>query len=628
MLICYHIYVWQWSCCTSPPNYGLRYIITYLFVLCLHFLSFAQSDSLNIDTITIKSVMVACCNENKQILNQHNQNILSLPNNWYIKSNGPGGVSTLSLRGGSSSQNNTFWNDVPINNPMLGLNDLTLLPLGIIESLTISKSGNTGSKGQGSLSGSVSINTHDPDPAIAELTLMYGSFGHKQINLQTDLEFGKIKWQSKLFILDADNDFSYALNGGSDQKLNSNADFNSKGTIQTLSFRPNTKHTLELNYWWQKTDRGIPPLSTQTTSLARQYDDQQRVNFVWRYLDNNFKLYNSFAYIDEHNDYADPQIMLNANNQFKRWYHHVELKKNLGEFSFALQNQSSYAMGKSDSYSDQNTLKSVSPMISIGKQFRRTRTQFILRKEWSNLTDAPISPTLIINTDYSNGLSSSFKLSKEYRLPTLNELFWRPGGNSDIRPESGWNQELTIGYKPSIVYFEIGLYHRLINDWILWTLNDGSFFFAVENITQVRSYGTDITLKAHKKYNTIDITTHFNYAYTRSFSEMSINAPSIEKGQQLIYIPEHTATANIQADFSNSSLSFLLSYTGAVRGINEMVEDYLIANIYLDHTLNFHRHKVKAGLAINNLLGSDYRIVERRPMPGRHFNLFIKTSFN
>ena len=58
----------------------------------------------------------------------------------YIKSYGLGSIATLSIRGSSSNQNLLLWNEVPVDNPMLGLSDISLIQNGALKNASLLKS--------------------------------------------------------------------------------------------------------------------------------------------------------------------------------------------------------------------------------------------------------------------------------------------------------------------------------------------------------------------------------------------------------------------------------------------------------------------------------------------------------
>ena len=104
---------------------------------------------------------------------------LAFSNTGYIRTNGIGGVSTLSLRGSSSSQVSVNWNGLPIESPMLGLLDLALLPSPLIDSWEIHKGGNSSKWGSGAIGGILLIESRLPetDTSLLSLCTSIGSFG-------------------------------------------------------------------------------------------------------------------------------------------------------------------------------------------------------------------------------------------------------------------------------------------------------------------------------------------------------------------------------------------------------------------------------------------------------------------
>ena len=77
----------------------------------------------------------------------------------FIKSYGPGSLSTLSLRGSNASQTAVLWNGINICSPMLGLFDLTLIPTFLIDQATIQYGGSGASLGSGAIGGALHLDS-------------------------------------------------------------------------------------------------------------------------------------------------------------------------------------------------------------------------------------------------------------------------------------------------------------------------------------------------------------------------------------------------------------------------------------------------------------------------------------
>ena len=86
-------------------------------------------------------------------------------------------------------------------------------------------------------------------------------------------------------------------------------------------------------------------------------------------------------------------------------------------------------------------------------------------------------------------------VSRNYRFPTLNDLYFLPGGNTDLKNESGFQYEagLSFAVGKEGIYTLSGSaswYDQHIDDWILW-LPTAKGFFSPVNIKKVHAYGVE-----------------------------------------------------------------------------------------------------------------------------------------
>ena len=54
------------------------------------------------------------------------------------------------------------------------------------------------------------------------------------------------------------------------------------------------------------------------------------------------------------------------------------------------------------------------------------------------------------------------------RMPTLNDRFWRPGGDPDLRPERGWNADAGLAWAPARYRIEGPFFASATRDQIVW----------------------------------------------------------------------------------------------------------------------------------------------------------------
>ena len=63
----------------------------------------------------------------------------------FLRSYGPGGISTLSLRGTNTSQSGVFWNGINLNQPNMGMTDLSRISTFEFSDISL-QSGGAGSR--------------------------------------------------------------------------------------------------------------------------------------------------------------------------------------------------------------------------------------------------------------------------------------------------------------------------------------------------------------------------------------------------------------------------------------------------------------------------------------------------
>lgn len=547
----------------------------------------------------------------------------------YIKSYGSGSLATLSIRGGNANQALVKWNNIPITNPMLGISDLSLIPMTLFEHSYIQTGGHTISEGNGAMTGVVNFknfSSHESNKLSIQSTI--GSFGNRFFGANYKWKKKSLSSMTKGFYTLADNDFSYKISDNLPLKKQTHANYNSKGFMQNLSLQLNQNNILKLDLWFQKSFREIPPNTTQTNSVAIQNDLHYRYILSHSYYGNNFSLFNQFSYFDENNSYEDPAVLINSDNKFKRWlsqsFASYRFKKDL---TLLFNYQYTHISAETEFYNNQKNIDQLAFVISADKRWEHFFVSIGLRKEWNQNTQSPLSPMLHASYGKFNVFKIDYKLSREFRFPTLNELFWMPGGNVDLLPEEGWNQELYIYYLGLKNHeFNVNFYHRLIDNWILWAAEENSFIFNATNLAGVRSYGSEITNKHNFETRKTKNLFSYGYSYTISENQKNLNSPAIKKGDQLFYTPIHKLYFNYQLEHEVAQIGINSTYVSETLGINEDLESYWLLNTSVSKQLKFKKVALETSLNFNNILNTNYRVIERRPMPGRHFSIQLNLT--
>jgi hypothetical protein len=94
----------------------------------------------------------------------------------YLKTYGPGSLSSISTRGGNAQQTSLIYNDFVINNPLNGAVDLSTIPSVFFNSINVLYGLSSSNQSNGGLAGSILLNDNPSNINFVELGSIYGSY--------------------------------------------------------------------------------------------------------------------------------------------------------------------------------------------------------------------------------------------------------------------------------------------------------------------------------------------------------------------------------------------------------------------------------------------------------------------
>src|SRR5690606_5715624 len=111
--------------------------------------------------------------------------LLEMESPIFIKSYGLGSLATTSFRGGSANHTAVLWNGFNIGSPMNGQIDLSLVPVGIADEVSIQYGGASALWGSGAVGGSVLLNSTPvfDSGLTVDAGASFGSFGDRRQHL-------------------------------------------------------------------------------------------------------------------------------------------------------------------------------------------------------------------------------------------------------------------------------------------------------------------------------------------------------------------------------------------------------------------------------------------------------------
>ena len=334
-------------------------------------------------------------------------------------------------------------------------------------------------------------------------------------------------------------------------------------------------------------------------------------------FESNFKVYHlseAFKYFENKNT----EIFSTAKVQTSLFRYEGFLKS-IDKFQFKPIFEFQYLEGNGENIGinyRKNT--SVSSLISY-KYLKNILFEGSLRKEFNSVFASPILYSLGAKVDLAKWYNVKLNYSKNYRVPTFNDLYWYAGGNMNLKPETVYQYEMTNEFQYKAFQFQVAGFYNDFQNLLKWSPNENGNWIP-ENIESVQSYGAEVSLNFKQKINSFQIESTTNYGYTKSVNEKT--------QKQLIYVPNHKFTSNWNFNYHRLSFNYQMVFNGAVFTSTDnsfFLKEYTLSNVSLYYLFGKHKNIILS-VSTNNVENRYYENLPSRPMPGR--NYFTSLIFN
>ncbi|WP_250631178.1 TonB-dependent receptor plug domain-containing protein [Rhodoflexus caldus] len=551
----------------------------------------------------------------------------------YMREYGGGMMGTISMRGTGPSQTALLWNGINLNHPSLGLIDFSIIPLAAGSRLLVQPGSGSSLYGSDALGGTVHIRTDSEwqEGFQANLQQEFGSFGRYFTRLQAG--GGSEKWQAQtgFYRLQQQNDFPFrnVAKAGVPTERQQNAAVHYWGLTPEIYFRPDNRRQLSLKTWYHDHFRQVQP----TMAAQEVRDEQQDANL--RLMADYEQLTGTHGVFRAKTAFIFDEIIFNGDRSatWRYWTqarHEQNWNNRLtteigGNVQHTRADVRAYRGDITELRTDWFALSrlQIHPNVLLSATIRQTIVPGF---------SAPIAPALGSQwqrkiTD-SQLLTWKLQASKGYRVPTLNDRFWQPGGNPDIRPERSYNAETSLGWQlhkgSNRLQINSTAFRMWVQDWILW-LPRGSFW-SPENAREVRVTGLEINGLYRRLITGGYWELRGHYALNQSLNLQPLSDNDRSAGKQLPYTPLHRAQASSAIVWKGWLLQADANYTGTryPTADNETsLKPFWISNLLVSKDLQIKKIQAQALLRVNNLLNADYQNFQLRAMPGRHFQAGI-----
>ena len=607
--------------------------------------------------------------------------VLTFNSPIFVKSYGRATLSTVSFRGTSASHTQVTWNDMKINNPMLGMTDFSTIPSYFIDDASLLHGTSSVNETGGGLGGAVKLSTKPTNAEGFGLQYIQGVGSFYSFDEFLRLTYGNDHWQTstRVVLSTSPNNFKYRNHDKKENIYDENMNIidqyypierNKSGSykdlhlLQEAYYNTNRGDRFGLNAWYVYSNRELAMLTTDygedTDFENRQREHTFRGIFTYDHLADGWKLGAKAGYIytwmayDYKRDLGNGVMahMTRSRSRINTVYGQVNGEYYIGTKWLFTANLSAHQhFVRSE---DKNIILQSGDKGIVGYHVGRLELSGALSAKWQP-TDriglsavvreemfgdkwSPIIPALFFEGVLSRPGNLTFKLSgsRNYRFPTLNDLYFLPGGNPDLRHERGWTYDAGLNFavgKKDIYTLTGSLtwFDSYIDDWIIW-LPTTKGFFSPRNLKKVHAYGlelqADLNLQFTKDW-ALSLNSTFSWSPSINVGE-PLTAADQSVGKQLPYVPE--ISANIVGRLSWRTWAFTYKwchyserYTMSSNDITltGRLPKYYISNVSLEKSIYCSWADWSLKGTINNLFNEEYLSVLARPMPRINFQFFV-----
>ncbi|WP_242920839.1 TonB-dependent receptor [Pontibacter liquoris] len=556
----------------------------------------------------------------------------------YLKSYGVSGLASVSFRGTSAAHTAVLWNGLNIAQPTLGQSDFATLPVGGLGEVAVQYGAAGATYGSGAIGGAVLLTSpgYTSEKGFgAELQQDAGSFGHYFSSARASFNTGKLQAGAGLYLNKAQNNFPYKdlSRFGTPETREDHAAQQQYGFTQDLVWHLTPQSHVALHSWYTQGDRDLQAAMGAAHNNARQQDRNLRL----------------MAEYGLHSAWGETSIKAGFFDDYLK-YSDNSTRSESDVATYQLQAEQTYSYGQRWSLRGGINLQQFrADADGYGQPVQENRAAAFALFRYDptatlklslNLRQAFVqgyaprpAPTLGASWEFlshqGHHLYLKGNIAGSYRVPTLNDRFWQPGGRTDLQPEQGWSYEAGLRHVyakgPLVLESEATYYHMLLDNWIQWSPSEAGYWMP-QNLQKVRAQGIELSSRASANAGEVTFSASAGYSYTSSEQVASYEGPQ-ELGHQLAYVPLHKATLAADAAYHTWSFGSSLNYTGLRYRNNSNTASlaaFALLNLWVGKQLKLQNNTLALTARLDNATNAVYQTMENRAMPPRSYTLSVR----
>ena len=599
----------------------------------------------------------------------------------FVKNYGRATLSTVAFRGTSPSHTQVSWNGMKINNPMLGMTDFSTIPAYFIDDASLLHGTSSVNETGGGLGGSVKLSTK---PAKADgfgLQYVQGVGSFKTFDEFLRLTYGNDHWQSSTRVVysSSPNDYKFRNHDKKENiydeemniidqyypiERNRSGAFKDFHFLQEVYYNTGKNDRFGLNAWYINSNRELAMLTVdhgnETDFENRQREETFRSVLSWNHFGEDLKLSAKGGYIhtwvayDYKRDLGNGVMahMTRSRSKINTFYGLMDADYHLGKKWLFIGNLSLHQHIVESR--DKNILRQDGNKAIVGylkgrpelsgslsakwRPVERIGLSVVVREEMFGKEWTPIIPAFFVDGVLSQrgNIMAKASVSRNFRFPSLNDLYFLPGGNPDLKKESGWTYDAGLSFaigREGIYTFDgsASWFESYIKDWIIW-LPTTKGFFSPDNIKDVHAYGVELKGNLNASLSkSWRLSLNGTFSWTPSINEGEPRTPADQSvGKQLPYVPEYSSSVTGRLSWCTWSFLYKWCYYSErfTMSSNDIsltgkLPQYFMSNVTLEKALSLDHADLSLKCVVNNLFNEEYLSVLSRPMPGINFEVFV-----
>ena len=607
--------------------------------------------------------------------------VLTFNSSVFVKNYGRATLSTVAFRGTSPSHTQVTWNGMRINNPMLGMTDFSTIPSYFIDDASLLHGTSSVNETGGGLGGLVRLSTSPANHEGFGLQYVQGVGSFSTFDEFLRLTYGDKHWQSSTRVVysSSPNDYKYRNRDKKENiydedkniigsyyptERNRSGAYKDLHVLQEIYYNTGEGDKFGLNAWYINSNRELAMLSTDYGNDMdfenRQREQTFRSVLSWDRGREKWKIGVKGGYIhtwmayDYKRDKGNGEMASMTRSRSKintfygsadgdyapseKWLFTAGVSVHQHLVESADKNIISQEGNKAVVGYDKGRVEFSGSVSAKWRPVDRFAAALVLREDMFGTEWAPVIPAFFIDGVLSKkgNIVAKASISRNYRFPTLNDLYFLPGGNPDLKSEHGFTYDVGLSFsvgKENVYALSGGInwFDSHIDDWIIW-LPTTKGFFSPRNLKKVHAYGAEtnahLDIMLGKDWK-LDM--NGTFSWTPSINESEPMSPADQSvGKQLPYVPEFSATVTGRLSWRTWSLLYKWCYYSQRYTMSSndytltgYLPPYFMNNVTLEKQLSFRWADLSLKGSINNLFDEEYLSVLSRPMPGINFEIFI-----